>query len=349
MKRILSRAKKVLLILKYYILLSFRKVLAGKKQVIFLVGSPYKGNNLGDYAIDLAEKDFFNRYLPDCIVLWLPDMIIFPHVSVFKYLIGRSTILIHGGGFLGTLWMSGELMAREILKKYPNNKVIIMPQTIFFSDDAYGAEELQKSKAIYTSHKKLTIFARDEKSLRLLNEEFKGVTVHYVPDIVTSFDYHKKTIRKNQVVLCLRRDKENVKAFDVKKLLEEFLIGNGFSLEQILSDNVIDNFSHKYEKEKVFKQLDLFAESRLVVTDRLHGMLFAAVTSTPCVCIDNISGKVKGTYSWIKNNEYIRFVSTDEEFNHALEFLMGHNNDWKFDNSDLKPIYLKMADIIENK
>ena len=56
------------------------------------------------------------------------------------------------------------------------------------------------------------------------------------------------------------------------------------------------------------KKLDEFRKSKLVVTDRLHGMLFAAITGTPCIALGNSSGKVKGVYDWLTHLDYIQYV-----------------------------------------
>lgn len=37
-----------------------------------------------------------------------------------------------------------------------------------------------------------------------------------------------------------------------------------------------------------------FRECELVITDRIHGMIFAAITGTPCIALSNY--KIKGTY-----------------------------------------------------
>jgi len=49
--------------------------------------------------------------------------------------------------------------------------------------------------------------------------------------------------------------------------------------------------------------LNDFSSSKLVVTDRLHGMVFAALAGTPCVVMGNCNYKVKGIYNWIENKE----------------------------------------------
>ena len=59
----------------------------------------------------------------------------------------------------------------------------------------------------------------------------------------------------------------------------------------------------------------------LVVTDRLHGMVFAAITATPCVVLDNYNHKIRETYKWLEHLPYIRYVSELQELNIAIQEL----------------------------
>ncbi len=60
--------------------------------------------------------------------------------------------------------------------------------------------------------------------------------------------------------------------------------------------------------KKCFKKWNEFSSVQLVVTDRLHGMVFSAITGTPCIALDNISHKVYGAYQWLSYLPYLRFL-----------------------------------------
>ena len=53
---------------------------------------------------------------------------------------------------------------------------------------------------------------------------------------------------------------------------------------------------------------DKFFGARVVITDRLHGMVFCAITKTPCIVTKSLDHKVTGTYEWIKDLNYIKLV-----------------------------------------
>ena len=65
-----------------------------------------------------------------------------------------------------------------------------------------------------------------------------------------------------------------------------------------------------FELNKKWNEL---AGAELLICDRLHAMIFALITHTPCICLDNVSKKVSGTYEWIKEAPYIRMVNSVDD------------------------------------
>ena len=57
-----------------------------------------------------------------------------------------------------------------------------------------------------------------------------------------------------------------------------------------------------------------FCGAELVITDRLHGMIFACITSTPCIVLDNYNHKIRNFYrSWLSDVPNIRFAEQVED------------------------------------
>ena len=90
-----------------------------------------------------------------------------------------------------------------------------------------------------------------------------------------------------------------------------------------------------------------FAGAKLVITDRLHGMVFCAITGTPCIVVDSKSPKVRGCYEWIKNLDYIRFV--DDTAQISEEFQKIPKQEHRYDNSHLMKYYEELAQDILGK
>src|SRR5699024_1734022 len=82
-----------------------------------------------------------------------------------------------------------------------------------------------------------------------------------------------------------------------------------------LSDTVIDaNFEGEIRKKYLERKFKEFSTSKLVVTDRLHGMIFSLITGTPCIAFDNISKKVSGVYEWFKDTGYIICITEENKY-----------------------------------
>lgn len=276
-----------------------------------LLGTP-NSTNLGDHAIAEAEKQFITDYYPnyDYVEITLLNYY-YGLRAIKKFITNDDVILIHGGGFLGNLWIEAEYMVRDIIKNFPNNKLIIMPQTIFF-DDRYNKEkELKNSQKSYNSHSNLIIFLREKNSYEFVLKNFEtSVNPKLVPDIVTYLNYHSDNISREGALMCFRNDKEKLNHSTMVKKIEGILNKKNQKIDY--TDTVIEEdvneSNRRVHLEKKFKE---FNSRKLVVTDRLHGMVFSLITGTPCIAFNNSSGKVRGVYEWIKDCGYIICLEDD--------------------------------------
>jgi pyruvyl transferase EpsI len=92
-------------------------------------------------------------------------------------------------------------------------------------------------------------------------------------------------------------------------------------------------------------KLQEFASGRLVITDRLHGMLFAVITSTPCIAIDNCSHKVSGTYGWLKSIPFVQLVTDISEIENAVDVVM-HSSFGRFDAEGFSENYGLLRELV---
>ena len=152
--------------------------------------------------------------------------------------------------------------------------------------------------------------------------------VAYFPDMVLYLNEKKEDIkRENKILCCFRNDKEKMGNFSKKEYFEELL--NGDILNKYIvkfTDTVVNKRININDRnEELDKKFLEFKTSKLVITDRLHGMIFAAITGTPCLAFDNSSGKVKGVFEWIKNINSIIFldqITTKEDILAKLAYLL---------------------------
>lgn len=315
------------------------------KKNIILIGSP-EHDNLGDYAISIAEMKFLNDKFPEYNIVELTSRFFMNHKNIVCECVKKKDIiLITGGGFLGNLWMDEEKWVREVIKTFKKNKIIIMPQSIYFTEDDDGEKERKISQEIYQSHDNISIFLREKNSYEYVKKYFpKFKYIGLVPDIVTYMPDENAALERTGILLCLRTDKEGK-----QKLKNEILNLLGIKkmsyaeFSTIAEDRVnIDN-----RELKVAEKMRFIKESSLIITDRLHAMLFAAITSTPCIAIDNLTRKVSGVYEWIEYLPYISLCEDIDEINKSMEkFVLCKDKLYKYDNENLTCYYDEIAEII---
>ncbi len=272
---------------------------------IFILSAPTH-DNLGDQAILIAELELLRRIAPDYTVIPLTEAEYYRHRKCMKkYMTKDDVIAFHGGGNIGDGYRHIEMFRCETITYFKNSRFFIFPQTAFFSEGLLGKLMLRHSICSYAKNKDLCIFAREEASYKILSENFRNRTV-LCPDVVMSLDMSDAQGERNGVLLCLRNDFEQKLAFSdidsIRKTLEnEFDCINTTDMQAYISATDENRFNEFKRKTDTFKKYEC------VVTDRLHGMIFAAVSGTPCVVLGNYNHKIKSSYSWLSHLSYIKF------------------------------------------
>ena len=341
--------KKIYLnIKKINIKIKLKKMLTrNEKKTIFLIGSPLHGN-IGDHAISMAERKLLEN-IKEKTVIEIPGEYynLCPNY-IKKRVKENDIILITGGGFIGSLWLNEENMVRNVIETFNNNRIIIMPQTVYFENSEEGKRELEVSKSIYEYHPDLWLFVREKRSFMYCKKNLDKIkNIFLVPDIVTYLDYQSPREKRSGVLFCLRKDKEKVISDEkINKIIAELKTKK---LDVKNTTTVINKrISMKNRKKVVENKLMEFKKSNLVITDRLHGMIFAAITATPCIAMDNLSGKVKGVYEWFKALGYIKFVTNIDDMINEAKQLMS-NKEYNYNNEDFNKQFNIIIKLLNEK
>lgn len=309
---------------------------------IIFMGMPHHGN-IGDQAIALAEEELIKKYFPNYETLEFPEKTLTQSVLEKKSIINEDDVLLmHGGGNIGDTYDVPEKGRRAIIEMFPNNKIIVFPQTAHFD----SIEELNESKRIYNAHKDLTIMAREEKSYNFMKQNFNKCKVYLTPDIVMTMKEVLNTQRSN-VLLMFRADKEKTLSDDSQEKIiniVESMYGKYTKSDMHLGEDVtnIDGDLRNVTVREKFKQLNA---SKLVITDRLHGMIFSAVTETPCVVFGSYTHKIKESYKWLKNLEYIDFCDDVDDLKEKI-IKVTSCKDKHYDNSFAEE---RIADVLKSE
>ena len=281
---------------------------------------------VGDLFIYAGTEAFFKEYninirLRRCLQT-------FDINEVKKNITKNTTIICHGGGNLGDLYPLLQKLREELVINFPNNRIILLPQTGYFSNQ----DEMKKSAAIFSAHKDCHLFARDLPTLELLKNFSDKVIL--CPDMAHQlygeFPLKNKveSLEKNKLYF-LRKDIEasqlekniesTLSASAVVKDWDDIVTSNDIMYARIYSklariSNIshlsifkdkINNLWYKHTLNIIERARNEFMKYDLVVTSRLHGHIFSCLLGIPNQVCDNSYGKNLGYYNqWTKDIDY---------------------------------------------
>jgi len=315
-----------------------------KQRIFLLMTNEY--NNIGDHAIAKAELDFLADYdayeLTDYQLSYLIKC-----PKILKKILKNDLIVLNGGGYLGTLWYGAEELLRSVLELCnASNNIVVFPQTIFYENNEFGKKEFEKSKKLYNSCKNLTLCSREKHSYEIMKNAYNNV--YLIPDIVLSLNECKDNCIRNGVQLTLRNDHEKTMNDEYLEKLISFF-ENKFEGNVRFADMCAEyDILPENRETELNRHFNKFRSSELVVTDRLHGMIFSAITGTPCIVLNSKSPKVKGVYDWIfKDCEYIIFTDDFDEMTLFIEKIKGKS--FVYDNSSVVPYFDELRNIVKRE
>lgn len=293
-----------------------KRITESDSKTVYLMDVP-QFRNLGDHAIAKAERLFFEKNYKGYNIVEIPiDEFEINYLKLRKIVKKDDIFVLVGGGNFGVEYYIMELHRREIIKNF-KNKIILFPQTIYFGFSKFGLEQMRKSSKIYSNNTNLLMFAREEKSYNIMQHYFKNDS-YLVPDIVLNMNIdNENDMNRDKILMCLRDDIEGcLSKNDEEKI---FNVVNKYRCEKY--DTVIDyNILLENRDDELKKCFDLFKSSKLVITDRLHGMIFSAITHTPCIVLKNYNHKVKSVFdTWLKEFEYMSFYNPQMDIANVIE------------------------------
>lgn len=319
-----------------------------KNKPLFLVLSTPNHGNIGDQAIAYAQKKFLRAQFPEIDYFELTSKDTVLNIDFIEKHISKKTIVfIHGGGNQGNLYPEEERIRQTIINKLIHNSIISFPQSFFIEQNNCSDKFLNAMKECYTKHMSLTLTARESFSYDLMQNNFSRVNVIESPDIVLwlsnvlEFDSQMRSkdiltlIRDDKEKFIDDRDLENLFKFIKKSFGKDIhksdtQLGANYIVEVVERENLLESFWRD------------ISDYKLIITDRLHGMIFSYITQTPCIVLKNKNHKIESTYNtWLKNSDKIFFLEGENYDGNTklIDFL-----DNSFNNSLAPNISLDMYD-----
>lgn len=281
-----------------------------KKVIYLLLSTDY--SNLGDHAMTYAQKKLLKEKFPNAEIVEILVGDTLKYIEFIKKNIKKGDVItLKGGGNIGLEYFREELYRRILISKFNKNRIIIFPQTVYFPDTKLGRKEFKNTERIFMSNSNLYLFTRDIPSYNKFKDQLKERVV-LTPDIVLSLENIDSDKVRKGAMICMRNDVEGKYSIeeraDIKKLLENYFE------EVIISDTTTDYpISIKNREKELMKIWEEFMSVEIVITDRLHGMIFAAITKTPCIVFNTYNHKLIGQYEWLKHLDFIKFLEYSEE------------------------------------
>lgn len=287
------------------------------RHVVFLDYPVYL--NIGDLLIAAGTKSFFKANQYNVI----HEFSLLEQESCLKHIKPGQTIVMQGGGNFGDLWAGHQDFRLWVISNFPDNKIVILPQSLHYTDQIKLNETLER----LDQHKDLTICVRDEKSLSML-ENLKNVRVHLSPDMAHHLWgnplYSKNAgVTKPSPLLFIRRDEEGSDQSEIYQHYDRSLMIDWPEIIEPSSlkiYNLIRRYVYKtshpvlrqlpkafiwncFANYLVCKCIRYFSRYPAVVTDRLHGTILTLLLAKPVTLIDSGYGKLtRYAECWLKDS-----------------------------------------------
>lgn len=272
-----------------------------EKKVIYYFGVP-RHANLGDLAQCLCIRKFLAEQFPEYIVTEVDTKVFmdekYKQRKLIKECVKNDDLIVFQSGYC-TQDLGGieDLMHQTVMKDFPNNKMLMLPQTIYFKSE----KRKQQASKIYNAHKHLFFLARDTVSYKMALKLFPDISVRAYPDIVTTligqYFFHED---RNGVLLCMRNDAEKYYSEEVINELRRKI--NEFSSTEQLDTTINEKVNVIYAnlQEFIENYIRKFAKYKVVITDRYHGTIFSLIANTPVIVVKTTDHKVKTGVDWFR-------------------------------------------------
>ncbi len=275
--------------------------------------------NLGDALQHARIVSWLHRHYGDWEV---ETVFLFTPLPELQKQIGPDDVIaFQSSGGMGTTHLPMEAVFRQVVASYPRHRIIFFPQTVFYRDENVRRE----SAAVYRQHGNLTLMARDYKSHETLKFMVPDGDTLVCPDFVFSMKVDHRYLAERpdepnaKPLLILRDDKERNEP--ARKAIQwSVRDADRMSLMCPETKRCRDMEHPDFWGPKLAKM----AKARYLVTDRMHGMIFAAVMHIPCVCVPCGGGFPKNNNcyeSWLWRVPWIEFLKqpTTETLPAAVE------------------------------
>lgn len=294
----------------------------GNRAFVFLAADY---GNIGDIAITIAQEKFLRDRCGYDHVITVPISKTLRMIDSIRKQIGRNDLVtVIGGGNMGRLYPDIERLRRLVVTTFPDNRIVCFPQSVDTLSSQSSAAEAKAFFRPYAAHRDLYMFAREPKTYETLSGFGlqEQVDLQLVPDVVLSLaPFHIPACSASDGsvgLIALRHDQERLISTSETNLLETEIDKLGIPIEKTDTHVGGHGLPPALSEQLFGDKLLQIARARFLVTDRLHGMILAYLTNTPCGVVPNANHKVRSTHEhWLATSQAI--VPIDVESRSTIE------------------------------
>lgn len=284
-----------------------------------LLDLPYY-SNIGDNLIWRGTEDFLKGLSSKCLGRHSQ------RTFHFRPLPKDCTILLLGGGNFGDIWRSHQEFRLRVIESYPDNRIIILPQTIYYESEATFEEDIKR----LSRHQHLTVCVRDHHSAELLKQKGFQRQLLTLPDMAFCIDrdtlLSKKRANSKDTLLLLREDKEappsrfignqthaEIEVRDWPNLIETRRAARRY-LRSHAAEESDAYFRTTFLPERIREGVLFVSQYKMVYSTRLHVAILRLLLGLPVKLLDNSYGKNLSFYNtWLKESPLVTIPDEEEQ------------------------------------
>mgnify|MGYP002626293742 CR=1 FL=1 len=105
-----------------------------------LVDVPHYNSNVGDALLWKTTSDILSHIGHHCLYECSIRTYVKPNIKK------NTLILIHPGGNFGDIWIEHQKFRHLLLKDFPDNPIVQLPQSVWFNDPEFLKTDIEKKK-----------------------------------------------------------------------------------------------------------------------------------------------------------------------------------------------------------